>query len=318
MKRSTLSPARRAQLGMTAALAAAIMLGGALALFNAHSARANVVRAEDQPRAAVPAPQSSQEEPGTDVSGTVVETLAVSNYTYLRLSTDTGEVWAAVPSAQVATGSQVTIANAMRMDDFKSSTLGRTFEEIYFGTLAAPAPRSAGHLFSPADILDEDEPQLPPGHPEIGTAAAPGRANENGSMPPGHPPVNSASPHSGLVPTAAALPELSAQPIAAALGTNAHVIAELTARRHELAGKKIRVRGQVTKVTPNVQGRTFFHIRDGKPGAPGEQTDLVVTSTLEPSRGQVSTFEGTLRADVDIGTGYSYPTLLEDAAVVAE
>lgn len=320
MNRSTTSAARKAQLGMTAALAAAVIAGGALALFNSHSARATTVRAE----AAQPAPEPASQtqapagDNGPGLSGAVLETLPVSNYTYLRLSTSAGEVWAAVPSANVAVGSQVAIANATRMDDFKSSTLKRTFKEIYFGTLAPSGAGSAERPFSPADILDEDEQALPAGHPDVANGSAPGPVNDSDPLPAGHPALNGAAPHGGATPAASGFPDLPAEPIAAARGRNAHVIVELGAQRHELAGQRVRVRGQVTKVTPNVQGHTFFHLRDRNPKAAAQPTDLVVTSTFEPSRGQVATFEGILRADVDIGIGYSFPVLLENATVVPE
>jgi hypothetical protein len=101
-----------------------------------------------------------------------------------------------------------------------------------------------------------------------------------------------------------------------ARGSNAHSITQLSAKRAQLAGQRVRVRGQVTKVTAGVQGRTFFHLRDGKPGDPA--TDLVVTSESTPERGQVAVFEGTLRADHDVGIGFKYPILLENAALVKE
>ena len=324
MTQTTASAARKAQLGMTAALGAAVVLGGALALVNSHAAHATSVRPEVlEPRAAVqPQPAAAPvEDTSAALSGAVQETLAVSKYTYLRLSTATGEVWAAVPAATVAVGSQVAIANATRMADFKSSTLNRTFKEIYFGTLSTPsAPTAAGHKFSPADVLDQDEQELPAGHPDIGASGGPGPVNDSDPLPPGHPDLNGApaiapgnapSPHGA--PAAAVA--LAADPIAPARGDNAHVISELNGK---LAGHRVRIRGQVTKVTPGIQGHTFFHLRDGNPGGPGPATDLAVTSSLEPQRGQVATFEGVLRANVDIGIGYSYPLLLENATLVAE
>jgi hypothetical protein len=71
-------------------------------------------------------------------------------------------------------------------------------------------------------------------------------------------------------------------------------------------------------VTAGVQGRTFFHLRDGKPSDPGPASDLLVTSSSTPERGQVATFEGTLRADADVGIGVTYPILLENALLIAE
>ena len=314
MNRFPLPSSRLARLGMTAALSAAILVGGAVALLDSHSARATTVRVA----AAQPSPDAPGGADATELSGTVLETLAVSSYTYLRLSTSTGEVWAAVPSASVEVGRRVAVANATRMLDFKSGTLDRTFEAIYFGTLAPPADDTGDRGFSPADILEEEEQALPAGHPDVGSGSALGPVDESAPLPAGHPSVDGSPPHGGAAVPAADSPPLPSAPIPPARGSGAHVIVELAARRHELAGKIVRVRGQVTKVTPNVQGHTFFHLRDGNPLAAGEPSDLIVSSTFEPSRGQVATFEGVLRADVDVGIGHAYSMLLENATVVPE
>lgn len=69
------------------------------------------------------------------VAGTLLEARDASNYTYLRIETAGGEVWAAVPQARLEVGSQVAIANPQAMSNFESKTLGRSFDKIYFGTL---------------------------------------------------------------------------------------------------------------------------------------------------------------------------------------
>jgi len=305
---------------MTAVLGIAVAAGAGSALFNSHAARATSVRAEPPmaPEAAPAAPATEAESPSASVSGSVLQTLPASKYTYLRLATPNGEVWTAVPAASVAVGSRVTVENAARMTAFKSATLKRTFDVIYFGTLAAAAARQAAVPgFSPMDVLAEDEQDLPAGHPQIANPA-PGPVDDTAPLPAGHPAIDgaSASPHAGSADVAVA--PLPAVTVTRASGGNAHVISELSAQRERLAGQRVRVRGQVTKVTPDVQGHTFFHLRDGKSDDPSPATDLVVTSNATPARGQVATFEGTLRADVDIGIGYRYSILLENAVLVAE
>lgn len=313
-----LSPARKASLGMTAVLGIAVAAGAGSALFNAHATPGATLRPEPAGREATAqtAPPEADGESGA-LSGSVLETIAASSYTYLRLSTASGEVWTAVPSTSVSVGSKVTVENATKMTAFKSATLKKTFDVIYFGTLASGA-RKTGARFSPADALAaDDEQDLPPGHPDIG-GSAPGALGNSDSLPPGHPGIDgaTASPH-GPAPSApaSALPAVDVPP---ARGGNARSIAQLSAERAQLAGQKIRVRGQVTKVTPGVQGHTFFHLRDGKASDGAQASDLVVTSNATPERGQVATFEGTLRTNVDIGIGYSYPVLLENAELVAE
>jgi len=71
--------------------------------------------------------------------GEVLETMDAGTYTYLRLKTSDGEIWAAVLQAPVKKGTQVTIQNPMLMTNFESKTLKRTFDKIVFGSLASGA-----------------------------------------------------------------------------------------------------------------------------------------------------------------------------------
>jgi hypothetical protein len=72
----------------------------------------------------------------TVVKGEVLEVRDVESYSYLRLKTHNGEIWAAIGKARVQAGDQVTIENAMVMNNFESKSLKKTFKTILFGTLA--------------------------------------------------------------------------------------------------------------------------------------------------------------------------------------
>jgi len=76
---------------------------------------------------------------GDVVEGKILETFDVGMYTYLRLESAKGEVWAAVPKAKVAVGDQISVQQAMPMKKFHSPSLNREFELIYFGVLPGPA-----------------------------------------------------------------------------------------------------------------------------------------------------------------------------------
>lgn len=82
---------------------------------------------------------------GTAVSGEVLEHIAASPYSYVRIRTSKGEVWAAVSETQLEAGAQVAIENAMLMKNFESTSLGRTFDEIYFGSVASPGGTGGGN-----------------------------------------------------------------------------------------------------------------------------------------------------------------------------
>ena len=70
------------------------------------------------------------------VTGEVLEHIAASPYSYVRIRTSKGEVWAAVNEARIEKGSQITVSSAILMKEFESKALNRTFDEIYFGSLA--------------------------------------------------------------------------------------------------------------------------------------------------------------------------------------
>lgn len=72
----------------------------------------------------------------TTIKGEVLEVKDVDSYTYLRLKTRDGEIWAAVTRAPVKAGATVTLENASAMSNFESRALKRTFPTIYFGMLA--------------------------------------------------------------------------------------------------------------------------------------------------------------------------------------
>ena len=67
-------------------------------------------------------------------SGTVVETMNAANYTYVRVKTSSGEIWAATGQFQIAVGDKVTVPLEMPMENFHSNSLNRTFPTIYFTT----------------------------------------------------------------------------------------------------------------------------------------------------------------------------------------
>jgi hypothetical protein len=105
-----------------------------------------------QPAPAVAQKPTSVEPAAADgeISGTVVETMNASSYTYARLDRGGTEIWVAGPQAALAVGTKLTKLEGQLMTDFHSSTLDRTFPRIYFVTsLGAPAP-AAGAAPAPA------------------------------------------------------------------------------------------------------------------------------------------------------------------------
>ena len=88
-----------------------------------------------KPEGAVSGSASAPAPGSLEIGGTVLETKDAGDYTYLKLRTPIGEVWAAVVKADGAGGSSVKIVQGMQMTGFESKTLDRKFDTIIFGSL---------------------------------------------------------------------------------------------------------------------------------------------------------------------------------------
>ena len=94
-----------------------------------------------------PAPAKAQAKPAAapadaSVTGTILETMDAGGYTYMKLKTSSGEVWAAVNQSKVKKGATATVVNPAEMRNFESKTLHRKFDRILFGKLAEGAPKA--------------------------------------------------------------------------------------------------------------------------------------------------------------------------------
>lgn len=233
------------------------------------------------PRAQPQAQAQVDTAPANVLTGKVQESIDASSYTYLRLATASGEVWAAVPTTKAAVGSEVTVQGPMWMENFQSKTLNRTWPRIAFGTLAtaeaaAPAPAAAG-----AGMFAAQAAAMPPGHPATTAPADVG-------------PVS----------------------VSKAAGPQGRTIADVYRTRAQLKDKKVAVRGKVVKATLGVMGKNWLHLRDGT--GDGASADLTVASADAAAVGDTVVVTGTVHLDRDLGAGYHYDVLVEDAAVKKE
>jgi hypothetical protein len=206
--------------------------------------------------------------PGAALAGTVLEAKDGGGYTYLRLRTKSGEVWAAIPAAQVKAGAEVSIADPQTMRGFQSKALNRTFDTIVFGTLAG-----AGAQAGP-----QAAPDLRAMHAEVKQA-----------------------------------PTIAPVKVEKAKGPNAQTVAGIAAGAPKLKDKPVTVRGQVVKYSPGIMGKNWLHLRDGTGSSRDGSDDLVVVTNDSTSVGEVVLVSGTVRTDRDLGMGYSYKVLVEDA-----
>jgi len=93
-------------------------------------------------------------------------------------------------------------------------------------------------------------------------------------------------------------------------------VAEVFASKAALAGKEVVLRGKVAKFTGQVMGKNWIHVQDGTGGA--GSNDVTVTSNASAAVGNTVLVRGKLSTDRDLGFGYKYEVLIEDATVTVE
>ena len=235
--------------------------------------------------------------------GKVLETMNAGSYTYARVETASGEHWLAGPQATVKVGDTVSWPSGMEMKNFKSPTLGRTFDSILFvDALSAGAPGNAGGAAGA-----HDSGAAAGGHGAAGAAGAGNAAPASPSSP------HEASPHGSMSGKAADDAPITG--IAKADG--GQTVAEIYAQKARLEGKEVVVRGKVVKANNGVMGRNWLHLRDGTHSEAGEN-DLTVTTPGSANVGDVVIVRGKVVLNKDFGFNYKYDVMLEDATVTVE
>ena len=101
--------------------------------------------------------------------------------------------------------------------------------------------------------------------------------------------------------------------VAKATGPEAKTVAEIVNGRTALKDKAVVVRGKVVKFTAGVMGKNWVHLRDGTGSAADNTNDVLVTTKDETRVGDVVVAKGIVRTDVDLGSGYAYKVLVEEA-----
>lgn len=94
---------------------------------------------------------------------------------------------------------------------------------------------------------------------------------------------------------------------------NGQDIAEVLKNKDELAGKTVKLRGQVSKYTASVMGKNWLHLRDSS-----SDQDITVTTDADAKLDDIVLVEGKLILDKDYGYGYVYQVLIEDAKLTVE
>lgn len=179
----------------------------------------------------------STESSADKATGTVIETIDASVYTYVLVDTNGEKIWMAGPKTAITQGGSINVDTDAPMNNFHSKSLNRDFPVIYFvGGFSGSAVLSA--------------PAIPPA--------------STTELPPGHKPVSD-------IKTMTAKNMALSEPVRRA--EDGHTIAEIITNKKELSGKIVKVRGMVTKFTANVMNKNWIHMIDGS----GENDLTVIT-----------------------------------------
>ena len=264
----------RAKTPVRLAVGVAIAAASALVACSGRPAGPPAAGAASQGPAAAAAPSAAATpSAGQTITGTVLETMDASTYTYVRVKTDSKELWAAASKFNVAVGDKVVLSLDQPMVNFHSQTLNRDFPLIYF-----------------VARIDRE-----------GAAAAPALAVAHGG---------------GQPPAAAAPPVPVTTPVAPA--KDGTTVAALWKGRATLAGKSVTVRGRVVKFNGGILGVNWIHIQDGTGQAADGSNDITVTTDMTAAVGDVVTVTGIVGLNKDLGSGYSYPVIIERANLVRQ
>ena len=239
-----------------------------------------------------PAPQSQAAKPSAQMapstpaepaaapgkSGKVLETMDASGYTYVQVDTGSETFWAAAPQFAVKVGDDVVVPEGMPMTNFSSKTLDRTFDTVYF----------------------------------VPSVLVGGAESLAAQMPPGHVPVVDGEPVKGKTTVETTDVDLSGITVA----EGGQTVGDIYAKKAELSGKPVKIRGKVVKFSPSIMGKNWIHIQDGTGDAGAN--DLTVTTSATANTGDTVLISGTLTTDKDFGYGYAYDVIVEEAEVTVE
>ena len=110
---------------------------------------------------------------------------------------------------------------------------------------------------------------------------------------------------------------LSALLVTPVLAEDASVktISDLYQQRATLNGQQVTLRGKVIKVNNLIMDRNWVHLQDGSGDAADGSNAITITTQDKAQINDQVTVTGTLAVDLDFGSGYKYPLLVEKATI---
>ncbi len=89
-------------------------------------------------------------------------------------------------------------------------------------------------------------------------------------------------------------------------------ISDLVKNPSKYENNEVVIRGECFKVNPNILDKNWLHFKDGSM----DDYDLLITSEEQVQKGATVSIRAVVRLNVDLGSGYTYPILLENGKLV--
>lgn len=89
---------------------------------------------------------------------------------------------------------------------------------------------------------------------------------------------------------------------------------DLYSTRDKLAGKTVILTGKVVKFMPQIMNKNWIHLQDGT--SFNGFNDITITTLEKLKVDDIVSLKGTVVLNKDLGSGYKYDILIEDAVVV--
>jgi hypothetical protein len=89
---------------------------------------------------------------------------------------------------------------------------------------------------------------------------------------------------------------------------------DLFSGRDKLEGKTVILTGKVVKFMPDIMSKNWIHLQDGT--SDNGFNDITITSLEKLKVAEIVSLKGTVVLNKDLGSGYKYDILIEDAVLV--
>jgi len=98
------------------------------------------------------------------------------------------------------------------------------------------------------------------------------------------------------------------------LAKGAITLYDLFTTKDKLAGKTVILTGKVVKFNPDIMSKNWIHLQDGT--SFNGFNDITITTLAEVKTDAIVSLKGTVVLNKDLGAGYKYDILIEDAVLV--